>query len=138
VGFNIVILSGRFAKDPEVRRTANGTQVSNFTLAVNESYKKDGKWQNKVEWVRCEAWGVVAKIVEERFQKGSFAEIKGCVRTYNWKDKRTNEIQYSTKVNVRNIDSAGQNKSFLDSENNEREENSESQTDSGSYDNVPF
>lgn len=41
---NTVVLIGRTARDPELRRTSNGTAVTSFTLAVNRDFKtNDGQ-----------------------------------------------------------------------------------------------
>ncbi|NMA91321.1 MAG: single-stranded DNA-binding protein, partial [Amphibacillus sp.] len=35
---NRVVLVGRLTKDPDLRYTANGTAVANFTVAVNRPF----------------------------------------------------------------------------------------------------
>lgn len=35
---NRVVLVGRMTRDPELRRTANGTPVASFTLAMNRNF----------------------------------------------------------------------------------------------------
>lgn len=36
---NRIILMGRLTRDPELRRTGNGTAVTSFSLAVDRDYK---------------------------------------------------------------------------------------------------
>jgi single stranded DNA-binding protein len=50
---NKVILVGRLGKDPEVRYTAEGTAVANFSLATDESFTdRAGDKQSRTEWHR--------------------------------------------------------------------------------------
>jgi hypothetical protein len=50
---NRVILVGRLGKDPEVRYTAEGTAVANFSLATDESFTdRAGDKQTRTEWHR--------------------------------------------------------------------------------------
>ena len=38
---NKIFLMGRLTRDPELRRTENGTAVASFTMAVDRDYKAD-------------------------------------------------------------------------------------------------
>ena len=50
---NKVILIGRLGADPEIRYTPDGTMVTNFRLATDESYKsKSGEKVQRTEWHR--------------------------------------------------------------------------------------
>jgi len=52
---NKAVLIGRLGKDPEIRYTPNGDAVANVSLATTKSWKdKEGKKQEKTEWVRRE------------------------------------------------------------------------------------
>jgi single-strand DNA-binding protein len=65
IGVNKVILLGNAGQDAEMKSTSAGKSVANFSLAINQSFhdKKDGNVQ-RVEWVRCVAWGKLATIAE--------------------------------------------------------------------------
>jgi len=63
---NKVILIGNLGKDPELKHTANGTAVANFTLATNERFKdKSGEWQDRTEWHTIVLWQRLAEIARE-------------------------------------------------------------------------
>ena len=50
---NKVILVGRLGKDPEIRFTAEGTAVANFSLATDESFTdRAGDQQRRTQWHR--------------------------------------------------------------------------------------
>ena len=56
-GVNKVILVGNLGADPEVRYTATGQAVANFSVAVNENWTdKTGEKQERTEWVRVTCW----------------------------------------------------------------------------------
>jgi single-strand DNA-binding protein len=71
IGVNRVILIGRAGADAELRYTSNGKAVANFSLAINESFKNgDGEQRERVQWVRCVAWGRPAEVCAEFLTKG--------------------------------------------------------------------
>ena len=40
---NCIVIMGRLTRDPELRRTGNGTAVASFTIAVDRDFSgKDG------------------------------------------------------------------------------------------------
>ena len=59
---NEVHLRGLLVRDPEIRYTASGKPVANFTVLT--AYEK------RTEYHRCTAWEKVAEILGERFKKG--------------------------------------------------------------------
>ena len=55
---NKVILIGNLGKDPELRRTASGSAVVNFSIATTEKFKgKDGQMWESTEWHNFVCWG---------------------------------------------------------------------------------
>lgn len=98
-GINRVILVATLGADPEARTTSGGTVVSNFRVAVNESWKdkNSGQKQERTEWISITAFGRLAEIVNKYLVKGSKAYIEGKLRTEKSKDKQGND-RYSTKV----------------------------------------
>ena len=48
---NKALLIGHLGKDPEIRYTADGSPVANFSLATNEFWvDKNGTRQERTEW----------------------------------------------------------------------------------------
>lgn len=85
---NKAILVGRLGKDPEVRYTPDGSQVTNFTLATDESYKdKAGEKVQKTEWHRIVTFGKLAEICGNYLVKGKLVYIEGKIQTRSWDDK---------------------------------------------------
>ena len=83
---NKVTLIGRLAADPELRQTGEGTNVTNFTLAVTRPYSgKESETQT--DWIDIVAWRNTAEFVCKYFQKGSPIVIEGSIQTRMWEDK---------------------------------------------------
>lgn len=95
---NKVIILGNLGKDPEVRYTAGGDAVCNFSVATTEKWKnKAGEAQEKTEWHRVVLFGRSAEIAGEYLKKGSPCYIEGKLQTRKWEDKDGNE-KYTTEV----------------------------------------
>lgn len=89
---NRVILVGRLGKDPEVRYTAEGTAVANFSLATDESFTdRAGDKQTRTEWHRIVAWKRLAEVCGEYLTKGKLVYIEGGIRTRKWNDQNGTE-----------------------------------------------
>ena len=66
---NNVNLTGRLTKDVEVRRTPQGTAVTQFTLAVRRERRVEG--QPEADFVNCVAWQKTAELMGQYLHKGS-------------------------------------------------------------------
>ena len=77
---NLVILSGRLTKDPEIRVTNSNTvsgdplKVANFTLAVD-------RYNKKTDFIRCTAFWKDAESAEKYLKKGMKVIVKGSWQT---------------------------------------------------------
>lgn len=83
---NKVILMGRLARDPELRSTTGGVDVTNFTLAVDRGYAKAGT-ERETDFLDCVAWRGTAEFVSRYFKKGMQVAVTGSIQTRKWKDK---------------------------------------------------
>jgi single-strand DNA-binding protein len=85
---NFVILTGRLTKTPELKKTATGSTVLSFSLAVDRGDKA-----RTTDFIRCEAWGKTADFIAKYFGKGSPVEINGALRVDKYeKDGRMVEL----------------------------------------------
>lgn len=90
--FNESKVAGRFASDPEMRHTGDGTPVCTFSLAVPLPGKKD-----EVVFLRLVAWRANAENIVKFFSKGDgiFVEGYNQIREYVKSDQQkayTHEI----------------------------------------------
>lgn len=94
---NKVMLIGHLGRDPETRYSADGTAITNATVATSESYKdKGGNKQEKTEWHRLVFFGKLAEIAGEYLQKGSLVFVEGRIQTRTW--DKDGEKKYSTEI----------------------------------------
>jgi len=95
---NRVQLIGYLGRDPEVRLTASGKKVTNFSLAVTQRWKAGGESKEHTEWVNIEVWGKLSDITQEYIHKGSLLYIEGRLKTDQYDEN--GETKYFTKVVV--------------------------------------
>lgn len=92
---NEVILIGRVGNKPEITETKNGTKVATISIPLFHSYAMDNK---ETEWVRCEALGKLANIVEMA-EKGVMVSVRGELNNQRWKDEE-GKWKYRTWVKI--------------------------------------
>ena len=98
---NKIILMGRLTRDPELRKTGNGTAVTSFTLAVDRDYKpQDG--ERETDFIDVVAWRSTAEFVFKYFSKGRMAVVEGRLQIRDWTDKDGNKRR-STEVIADNV-----------------------------------
>lgn len=91
-GFNKVILMGNLTRDVEVRTTASGQSVANFSLAVSRSWRgQDGQQQDQTSFISCVAWGKVGDIIAQYVHKGSPLLVSGRLDQRSYQDKDGNK-----------------------------------------------
>ena len=76
---NRVVLVGRMTRDPELRRTPNGSAVTSFTLAMNRPKRNDEEQQ--ADYISCVTWNKVAENIEKYCSKGSLVGVEGRLRS---------------------------------------------------------
>ena len=87
---NKIFIMGRLTRDPELRRTQNGTAVAGFALAVDRDYKKaDGT--KETDFIEVVAWRSSAEFVSKYFTKGRMAIVAGRLQIRDWTDKDGNK-----------------------------------------------
>lgn len=75
---------GRVVKEAEIRETAN-TKLINFTIAVDNPFKKEG---TKADFLNCVAFGKTAEFFDRYLNvKGLRVGVTGSIQTRTWEDK---------------------------------------------------
>ena len=100
-GINKVILVGNLGQDPEIRYTADGRPIANFSIATSESWKdkNSGEKREKTEWHRVVVFGKLAEICGEYLSKGRQVYIEGKLQTRKWQGQ-DGQDKYTTEVVV--------------------------------------
>jgi len=83
---------GNLGRDAEVRYTASGTAVVNFTVATRRSWKDrdSGEWKEETQWHRVVAWGRLAERIGQKWSKGDLVYVKGEHQYSQWEDREGN------------------------------------------------
>jgi single-strand DNA-binding protein len=110
---NKAILVGRLGKDPEIRYTPDGTMVTSFRVATDESWKdKNGEKVQKTEWHQIVTYRKLAEICGKYLVKGKLVFIEGKIQTRTWDDKEGKK-HYTTEIianNMQMLDTKGATK----------------------------
>lgn len=79
---NRVLLTGRLTRDPELRTTAGGKAVAQFSVASHEfvSGKEKSEFHNVV------TWGRLAETCGRYLGKGQQVAVEGRLQTRTWDD----------------------------------------------------
>ena len=87
---NKIFIMGRLTRDPELRRTQNGTAMTGFALAVDLDFKNaDGT--KETDFIEVVAWRSSAEFVSKYFAKGRMAIVEGRLQIRDWTDKDGNK-----------------------------------------------
>lgn len=100
-GINKVILVGNLGQNPEIRYTADGRPIANFSVATTETWKdkNTGERRDKTEWHRVVVFGKLAEICGEYLAKGRQVYIEGKLQTRKWQGQ-DGQDRYTTEVVV--------------------------------------
>ena len=90
-----VTVVGRLVNDPELKFVPSGAAVCTFTVAANDSYKKDSQWVDKdAVFLRANVWREAAENAAESLSKGDevIAIGKLSQRSYNDRDGNSRTV----------------------------------------------
>ena len=94
---NLCQFSGNAGKDAELKYMANGTPQAQFSIGVNNSYKKGDEWIDQTEWVNAVVWGDLAERMAPLITKGKGVYIQGKMQTRSW-DGNDGTKHYRTEI----------------------------------------
>ncbi len=80
---NVIVLTGRAGKDPEVKTVGASKMVASVNIAVNRNVK-DADGNYATDWFTCEFWGKQADLLGELVKKGSLISVSGSARIDKW------------------------------------------------------
>ncbi|MEK7145048.1 MAG: single-stranded DNA-binding protein [Patescibacteria group bacterium] len=101
---NKVFLYGNLTRDPELKALPSGSNVANFGLATNRTYKdKNGAKQETTEFHNVVAFGRTAEVIAQYVKKGRPIFVEGRLQTRSWEGKEDGKKQYRTEIIVDNF-----------------------------------
>jgi single-strand DNA-binding protein len=96
---NKVFLMGNLTRDPELRRLANGTAVTDLGLALNRTFTgKDGEKREEVVFIDVTVWDRQAETCCQYLKKGRAVHVEGFLKMDTWEDKNSGEKRSKVKV----------------------------------------
>lgn len=89
MSINKAIVSGNLTRDAELRSTAGGMSVANFSIAVNERMKNSqtGEWEDRPNFLDCTMFGKRAESLSKYLLKGTKVAVEGRLRWSQWENK---------------------------------------------------
>ncbi len=97
---NKVTLLGNIGSDPQVRTTAGGQKIVNFSLATSERWKdrQTGEQKEQTEWHRVVIFNPnLAEVAERMLQKGTKLYVEGQLKTRKWQNQQGQDV-YTTEI----------------------------------------
>ena len=116
---NKVILIGRLARDPEMRSTISGSNVTRFTLAVTRTYQ-DQNGERGADFINCVAWRRQAENIAKYCTKGTQVAVEGRIQTGSY-DAQDGSKRYTTDIICDNVTFLGSKNSDVASAGNNME-----------------
>lgn len=101
---NKVFLIGRLSRDPELRRTNNGTAVCQINVAI--SRRTGAGREPETDFINVVVWDKQAENVEKFLSKGRQVAVEGRIQTRNY-DNNEGKRVYVTEVVATNVEFLG-------------------------------
>ena len=98
ITLNKVFMVGNLARDPDLRHTPSGTPVTEFRLAVSDSYTtSNGEKHDRTCFIDVVSWRKLAESCAEYLKKGSPVFVEGRLEQDTW---TTSEGQRRSRIRV--------------------------------------
>lgn len=106
---NKVFLLGNLTRDPELKHTASGAAVCNFSIAVNRSFKHGDEWKKEVQFINIVAWSKLGENCDKYLAKGKAVLVEGrlVIRNYEAEDGSKKYVTEIVAENVQFLSSGG-------------------------------
>lgn len=135
---NNVILTGRIAKNLELKYTQNNKVYCRFTLAVDKGLSKEKKQQAEAngqptaDFISCTAWEKTAENLQRYSAKGKKILVFGSIQTGSY-TTQNGEKRYTTDVLVNRLEIL----EFVDNNNTNNQYEQPTQP-FGQFDELPY
>ena len=80
---NKIVVMGRLTRDPELRRTQNGTAVTSFSVACDRDFRSQSG-EKETDFIDVVAWRTTAEFVSKYFAMGRMAVVIGRLQLRDW------------------------------------------------------
>jgi single-strand DNA-binding protein len=107
---NIVIIKGNITRNIETKYLPTGAAITEFGVALDDSYIKDGQKTDRVVFVECMAWGKTGETISAHLAKGSPILIHGKLGVDSWEDKQSGQKRSKTRIIIERFEFCGGSK----------------------------
>ncbi len=129
---------GRLGKPIELRYTASGNAVANFSIACGDDYKdKSGNKVEQTNWVNVVIFGKLADIAGKYLEKGKMVFISGKQVTRKWQDNEGKD-RYSTEIVADNMQMLGAKGEVQSNQQQAPASQTSAVPADDEFDNIPF
>ncbi|MBT4516954.1 MAG: single-stranded DNA-binding protein [Candidatus Komeilibacteria bacterium] len=103
MNLNKAMVIGNVVRDPEMRTTPTGHNVTSYSIATNRVWNDtNGQKQERAEFHNIVAWRRLAEISNQYLKKGSKVYIEGRLQTRSWDDPNGVK-KYRTEIIAENM-----------------------------------
>lgn len=92
---NLVILTGRLTRDPELKFGQSGKAYSRFSLAVDRPFSK-----GEADFINCVAFGKTAELIGEYLRKGKKVGVNGRLQMNKYEMNGEKRTSYDVLVDT--------------------------------------
>lgn len=92
---NSVVIIGRLARDPELRKTSNDLSICKMTVAVESGFGD----KQRTDFVPVTAWGKTAEFCDRFMRKGRLVSVEGSIQTGSYTKQDGTKV-YTMEVNA--------------------------------------
>lgn len=95
---NYVALTGHAGRDAETRYLADGTAVTELSVAITERYRNaKGEDREETTWCQVQCWRGWAESMAT-VKKGDLIQLEGKLKQREWEDKKDGKKQTRTYI----------------------------------------
>ena len=102
---NSVVLVGRLTRNAELKYTASGAAICNFSIASNRRIKKGDEWVDQASFFDLTLWNKQAEGLSKYLTKGTQVAIQGYLQQNRW--EKDGQIMTKVQIGVDNIQLIG-------------------------------
>lgn len=92
---NLVVLTGRLTRDPELKFGQSGKAYSRFSLAVDRPMQK-----GETDFINCVAFGKTAELIGEYLRKGRKVGVQGRIQMNRYEVNGEKRTSYDVLVDT--------------------------------------
>ena len=101
---NLVVISGRLTRDPDLKFISSGKAVCQLSLANTRYYKdKSGERKEDTSFVDVTCWDKTAEWVGESLKKGRPVMVEGRLKSESWEDKTSGQKRSKLAIQATSV-----------------------------------